>query len=295
MGKIVRGAKLVDRRYVVAVPEITHQQQQRAARELDVHFAASEEFEDVVGAPVFADNPFLPPEAREPEIDWEQVRADSQALIDRAATDGESMLQDAARRARELLNDAQSRVAQIEADARLRGHDEGVAAGRVAAQAEMGESVAAMHDLVKSAREERRTIVESAEPELVRLAMAIAERIVHEQIAIDPNVVVEGVRHALMRLIGREVVTLRVNPADLDVIRQHRESLSSGGDVEHLRVVEDQRIDRGGVVVETEAGTIDAKISTQLREARRAIVNADSVAMSTSYEDSLAQAPAAAS
>lgn len=295
MGKIVRGAKLVDRRYVVAVPEITQEQQQRAARELDSHFAASDEFDDVGDAPAFADNPFAPPEPREPEIDWEQVRADAQALIDRAATDGESILQDAARRAKDLLDDAQARAAQIEADARVRGHDEGVAAGRVAAQAEMGESVAAMHDLVESAREERRTIVESAEPELVRLAMAIAERIVHEQIAMDPNVVVEGVRHALMRLIGREVVTLRVNPADLDVIRQHRESLSSGGDVEHLRVVEDQRVDRGGVVVETEAGTIDAKISTQLREARRAIASADAVAASTSYEDSLAQAPAAAS
>jgi len=68
-------------------------------------------------------------------------------------------------------------------------------------------------------------------------------------------------------------VTLRVNPADLDTIRQHREAITASNDVEHLRIVEDQRVDRGGVLVETEAGTIDAKIATQLREARRAILN----------------------
>ncbi len=48
---------------------------------------------------------------------------------------------------------------------------------------------------------ERHKIIEAAEPELVRLAMAIAERIVHQQIAIDPNVVVENVRSAITRLV----------------------------------------------------------------------------------------------
>jgi flagellar assembly protein FliH len=111
----------------------------------------------------------------------------------------------------------------------------------------------------------------------VRLAMTIAERIVHEQISVDPNVVLDNVRQALTRLVGREVVTLRVNPADLDTIRAHRDSIAGANDVEHLRVVEDQRVDRGGVVVETDAGTIDAKVSTQIREARRTLLAEPSV------------------
>ncbi len=90
--------------------------------------------------------------------------------------------------------------------------------------------------------------------------MAIAERIVHERTRSNPNVVVENVRQALTRLVGREVVTLRVNPGDLDTIREHRDEIVAANDVEHLRVVEDQRVDRGGVIVETDAGTIDAKI-----------------------------------
>jgi flagellar assembly protein FliH len=83
------------------------------------------------------------------------------------------------------------------------------------------------------------------------------------------------VRQALTRLVSREVVTLRVNPVDLDTIRAHRDEIVAAGDVEHLRIVEDPRIDRGGVIVETDAGTIDSKVATQIREARRAILSDD--------------------
>src|SRR5262249_50298598 len=124
-----------------------------------------------------------------------------------------------------------------------------------------------------------------AEPELVKLAMAIAERIVHTEVAENKHVIVENVRSALTRLVNREVVTLRLNPTDLETIRQYRDSILAASDVEHLRIVEDQRVDRGGVVVETEAGTIDAKIATQLREAKRALLTDDSIALDTNSGD----------
>ena len=111
--------------------------------------------------------------------------------------------------------------------------------------------------------------------------MAIAERIVHTEVANNRHVVVENVRAAVTRLVSREVVTLRVNPADHETIRQYRDSIVAASDVEHLRIVEDQRVDRGGVLVETDAGTIDAKISTQLREAKRAILTEEAIALDT--------------
>jgi flagellar assembly protein FliH len=70
---------------------------------------------------------------------------------------------------------------------------------------------------------------------------------------------------------------VRVNPGDLEQIREHREELLSNGEIKNLRVVEDQRVDRGGVVVETDGGTIDARISTQVNEAKRVLHIEDEV------------------
>jgi flagellar assembly protein FliH len=266
------------------------------AGELDTRFAEpmtpSFSFDgDVHG---FDSAPYEEPVA-EPQIDWEQVRADARAIVDAAETQAEAILHDAAARARAIVESANQHAIAVESEAAARGREQGIVDGRQAIRDELSEDVAAMHELVESVRRERHAVIESAEPEIVRLAMTIGERIVHEQISIDPNVVIESVRHALTRLIGREVVTLRVHPADLETIRQHRDAIAASNDVEHLRVVEDQRVDRGGVVIETEAGTIDAKISTQLREARRALTSSDTIAASPSADEPMLHSPAQAS
>jgi flagellar assembly protein FliH len=270
MGKIVRSARVAGEKYVVNVPHAG------AAAENAVE---TPELADRFSAPfgiepeVHGEEVALPP--AHPTVDWEQVRAEADAIIDRAASDAEALLRRAEANALDLLARAEAHVAQTESEARARGREEGLIAGEAAVQSEASAMIATLHELIESARAERHTIIESAQPELLRLAMAIAERIVHTEITANPEVVVENVRAALTRLVSREVVTLRVNPADLETIRRHRESLVTSSDVEHLRVVEDQRVDRGGVVVETEAGTIDAKTGTQLREARRVLLNGD--------------------
>jgi flagellar assembly protein FliH len=276
MGKIVKGAKLVKEAYVVVVPEIERDPEPLDAPDLDVFGVPRDDL--AFGDELLSGEP-LEAEYVAPEIDFDQVRAEARALIDKAAADGEAILCDAAARAKELVERAHARAAQVQEQARQNGHEDGLESGRAEGRAELEEDVATIHELIESVRAQRNSVIETAEPELVRLAMAIAERVVYDHVAIDENVVLENVRHGLARLIGREIVTLRVNPADAEVLRQYREATAANNDVEHLRIIEDQRVDRGGVVIETEAGTIDAKVSTQLREARRALTNGDSVAM----------------
>lgn len=278
MGKIVKSARVVKDLYVLKVPEVERGAPRAVHAELDERFLSPDAPLAFSGEEVLLEEPsaaFEP--VRQPEIDWEAVANETREVIDRAAAGGEALLRDAAARARDLLALAQTQSDAIQAAARAAGHEEGVAAGRSEIETQLGAAVAALQGVVDEARAQRQKIIETAEPELVKLAMAIAERIVHEQITVDPNVVLENVRQALTRLVGREVVTLRVHPADLEMIRAHRDAIAASNDVEHLRVVEDQRVDRGGVVVETDAGTIDAKISTQIREARRTLLAEPSV------------------
>jgi flagellar assembly protein FliH len=269
MGRVIRGAAIARNSYIVTVPELgAEPAPEIPGDELDDRFATSQE-DGVRETETPVDEP-----AR---VDIERVRADAEALIDTAAAQGEAILHDAAKRAREIVDGAVAQAAQIEAQAQTHGHAEGLAAGQAAVQAEAAEAIGKIQELVESVRAQRHLVLEGAEPEIVRLAMTIAERIVHQQIALDPNVIVESVRHALTRLANREMITLRVNPADLETIRKHREEFVNSNEIEHLRIIEDQRVDRGGVIVETEAGTIDAKIATQLRETRRVLQVAESI------------------
>jgi flagellar assembly protein FliH len=261
MGRVVKNARVNSQRYHVAVPNVDH-----PYAEDEPHYAADLEPE-----------PLELPSPQSPPVDVEALAQQARALIDTAETRAKALLQSANDRAAQLLAEAERRAETltetIQAEAKAAGHADGIAA----ADREMSEMLATMRNLVEMARVERHKLVESAEPEIVRLAVGIAERVLHQQIALDRGVVVEMAKVAISRLVEKESVTVRVNPGDLEHMREHREELLGNGEVKNLRFIEDQRVDRGGVVVETDGGTIDARISTQVNEAKRVLHIEDDV------------------
>ncbi len=266
----MKGAILRSERYALDVPEIA------PPIELPPVSEPASDFGDFAFGddPLLLDAPLGPPE---PAVDLDAVRGQARALLDEAALGAETLLADAHERGRGLVEEAAARAEAVAEEARAKGHREGFAAGRAAAERDMDDMLGTMRGLLEMARIERHKLIAGAEPELVRLALGIAERVLHQQVALDRSVVVEMAKTAIARLIERDTVTVRVNPADLERMRERRDDLIAIGDIRNLRIVEDQRVGRGGVVVETEAGTIDARVGTQLDQVRKVLHIEDDV------------------
>jgi flagellar biosynthesis/type III secretory pathway protein FliH len=280
MGRVVKGVQLRVERYQLAVPEPPPEPEPIPSDELspDAFGLTDEPLVRGAGGMLV------------PAIDVDALHAQAQNLVEEAVRNAEELLADAHNRARALVEDAAARADAIAQEARKRGHDEGYQTGRDAADRDMNDMLVTMRGLLEMARAERHKLIQEAEPELVRLAVGIAERVLHQQVALDRGVVVEMAKTAIARLIERDTVTVRVNPADLERMREHREELIAIGEIRNLRVVEDQRVDRGGVVVDTDAGTIDARISTQLDEARTILHIEDDVVVEPAPADVLPKA-----
>ncbi len=275
MGRVVKNARVNTQRYQVSVPRVDR---------------PSSAIDDEGGLYV---QPYVEPEAtielpspQPPPVDIDAIAHQAREMIDTAEARAKALLQDAYARASAMLADAGERgealVESVKSAAQAAGHSEGTAA----ADREMSDMMTTMRNLVDMARVERHKLMESAEPELVRLAVGIAERVLHQQIALDRGVVVEMAKVAIARLVEKESITVRVNPGDLERMKEHRDELLDSGEIKNFRVVEDQRVDRGGVLVETDGGTIDARISTQLNEAKRVLHIEDEVIVPPSDRDS---------
>jgi flagellar biosynthesis/type III secretory pathway protein FliH len=264
MGRVVKNARVNTQRYQVSVPHVERAEEGDEDQSFPAHYAEPESMMEL-------------PSPQSPPIDVDAIGKQARELIDNAEQYAKALLQNAFERASQLLAEAGHRgdelVETVSAEARTAGRAE--ASAKV--DSEMAEMMATMRNLVDMARVERHKLMESAEPELVRLAVGIAERVLHQQIALDRGVVVEMAKVAIGRLVEKESVTVRVNPGDLERMREHRDELLSNGEIKNFRVVEDQRVDRGGVVVETDGGTIDARISTQVNEAKRVLHIEDEV------------------
>lgn len=159
---------------------------------------------------------------------------------------------------------------QAEAEAaRAAGHEAGFQAGLIEAQAQMSAGIAALTAAAEAVAAERERVAAAVEPAAVDLALAIAEQALGAAVAVKPEVVVDVVRGALRRLAERDRVTILVNPEDLELVRAASETLVAElGGIEHCDVQAERRVGRGGAVVRTVEGEVDATLATKLAAAR---------------------------
>jgi flagellar assembly protein FliH len=169
----------------------------------------------------------------------------------------------------DVLSAVRAEADRIRDEARAAGEAEGRAIGIAAAQEAAQPALAALAAAAGAVDELRAQLAAEAEQDAVDLAIRIAEQILAGAIAVAPERVVDVARNALRHLIDRRHVTLVVNPADLELVSDSVETLSSQlGGIEHLSVQADRRVGRGGAIARTEAGDIDAGLTTQLSRAR---------------------------
>lgn len=171
--------------------------------------------------------------------------------------------------------EAWTEAEQIRAQARLDGEAEGRAAGLAQARAEGQHAVAAFAAALAALQQTRAELLEALEQDALELAFALTERILAGVLSAQPERVLDVARNALRRLTDRHRVTLIVNPADLELVSDSVQALRAElGGIEHCDVQSDRRIGRGGAVVRTDAGEIDATIEACLDRAREIVATA---------------------
>jgi flagellar assembly protein FliH len=162
-------------------------------------------------------------------------------------------------------------AAEAEA-ARAAGHEAGFQAGLAEAQAHMAAGIAALQAAAAEVAAERERVSTAVESAAVELALKIAEQALAASVAARPEAVVDVVRGALRRLVERERVTVLVNPEDLDLVRGASDTLITElGGIEHCDVQAERRVARGGAVVRTVEGEVDATLATKLSRAREVL------------------------
>ena len=164
---------------------------------------------------------------------------------------------------------------QILEEARTRGHAEGFAAGQQEGREQIAPVAAAISEALAGIERERDLVSTAVEEAAVELALKIAEQVLAGQLAAEPAVVVDIVRGALRRLVDRERVTVLVNPEDLELMREAApELIAELGGIEHCEVQAERRVGRGGAIVRTVEGEIDATIQTKLDRVRETLERA---------------------
>ena len=160
---------------------------------------------------------------------------------------------------------AEERLRAVAAETRRRAREEGFAEGLAEARTRVEPALEAVAEAERQIRAREGDFLRAAERSAVELALAIAEKIVGGTVSARPETVLEVVGGALLRTESRHRLVIEVNPEDLELVSESAEGLTARlGGVQRLDVIAERRVERGGCIVRTEEGEIDARIGSQL-------------------------------
>jgi flagellar biosynthesis/type III secretory pathway protein FliH len=164
---------------------------------------------------------------------------------------------DAKREAAAILERARAEAEALRADAIA----EGRRAGRVDAAKQLFD-VAAM----------RSELIRNTEQQALRAVLLVAAELVGSALQSDPSQIAAMLAPHLQRLRRAAALTLRLHPEDAHYLERNRSELARCAGFEcPIELLADPTVSRGGCIVESNLGELDARIETRLAELGRAL------------------------
>lgn len=212
-------------------------------------------------------------------LDLGDLKAQGETLKTRATREAEDVLTAARAEHRKLVEAGyQEGFAKGLAEGLAAGQAKGLAAGREAALAERREQLtkveSALAKVTGEFEAEREEILLAAKQDVLRLALAMAERVVKRALRADPGLVVDQVVAALAQLSRPTRVVIAVNPDDLELVQLAMPKLAMKlGAAAQAELIADGGLERGSCHLRTGGGgEIDASIRTQLDRINEALL-----------------------
>jgi flagellar assembly protein FliH len=154
------------------------------------------------------------------------------------------------------------------------GLEKGRAEATACLRQEVGQASTALASAVDELFRVREQDLARMEAETVRLALAIAKKIVGIEAA-KGEAVCRVVRAAMEKVGDPRGLTLKLNPQDVDAVRRCTPASLLGDAVDTpFRIEADDGIVRGGCMIETRLGDVDARIDQQIGIVEEQLIDA---------------------
>jgi flagellar assembly protein FliH len=198
---------------------------------------------------------------------------EAQVIKQQAEAEAERIINEAKTKANEIENEMRQTLDIERKDARDKGIEEGRREGFLDGKAEVDRLIGRTQNALERAQDKRADILKESEKEIVDLVLMISRKVVKVISENQRNVVISNVIEALRKVRSKGDIIIRVNMADLNLATEHKQDfITMMEGVKSINVIEDSTVDKGGCIIETDFGEIDARISSQLAEMENKIL-----------------------
>jgi flagellar assembly protein FliH len=190
------------------------------------------------------------------------------------------------RERREFLEKAGRDAAELKESSRAKGYEEGHEKGYSQGLVEAGDkmkleyegkfsyALSLLEDMAESLEASRERLAEAHAPQLIRMWETMLRKMLAARVELDPDAAGRIVENLLKRLSDRERIMVYLNPSDVTMIEESKESLmDSIRGVKYFELLSDDHVDKGSCLIETNMGIYDARWRTQLEQVSSEVQN----------------------
>ena len=203
---------------------------------------------------------------------------EAHVVIAEAREQAERIMAEARSRA-EALRESESRrgfeagLEQGLTEGRQRGDEKAFQAAQERYTADFGDLGRSLGAAIEQVNNQRVECLQAAERDLLDFAVGLARRVAHYAGELRPEVVQQNLQAVLELVMANSDVTVRVHPEDLACLRRFAAELAERLEhLPHVTFVEDGDISRGGVLVRTAGGEVDARLEVQMDQIAQALL-----------------------
>ena len=157
----------------------------------------------------------------------------------------------------------------VELQAHEKGVLEGIPKGKELQKNETLETMQALSSLIHEITKLKTHVFETAEEQILQLVLAVTEKVIHMEVRMNRDVIQSVLKSAIRSIVDRENMKIRVHPLDFQYMMEIKSDFLQNFDgIRNIVFEEDDSILRGGAVIETLFGEVDARLDHQYEEVK---------------------------
>lgn len=177
-------------------------------------------------------------------------------------------------REKEIEAEALRLSQEVQERAYQEAHELGLKHGKEEAfeteKARINEEIQSLKLMMQEIESIRLGLLKENKSHILNLCLYISERLLMKEIETKPDYILSVIGKAIEMAHGEEELTLRLSPEDFDFITEHdSEALENFGFTKKTKFEKDQSVDRGGLILDTNYGVIDATTQQRLDKLRK--------------------------
>ena len=147
------------------------------------------------------------------------------------------------------------------------GHAEGVAATTADYEKKIDALQQRIGDMLEKLETSKRSVFSNAEHMLLKLCCAMVKKVIDHEVSVHHDIVLTVLKRALTYIGHHEKMVVRIAPDDLELVAQRKDFWFPVAErLKDIAIEADARIERGGCIVESNAGMVDARLGVQFEE-----------------------------